>query len=183
MWHIHFRKQNDRTTCTCFPLFTEHVCACRHHTTSQCSSRFSAKYTVDHVTYVSAGRGGTIKSSRYMEDAFSCRYMRSVYFLSTFVTFTVCWPSSYNSINKLRHVLGSVLLGGGAPPTIHFPTGLIPLLGCNTQQRTPTRRSSCVNQSQACSFSQHKKVYSGARRVPRMLKRKNKSPNQELRGS
>ena len=122
----------------------------------QASSCFSTKYTVDHVTYVSKGAGGTTNSSRYMEDAFPCGYMRSVYFLCSFVTFTVCWPSSHNSSSKLRQMLLSVLLGGGGPPAIPSPTGFIPFCGCSTQQCTPTWRRSCDHQGHAIPFSHSK---------------------------
>ena len=140
-----------KTTCSVRTQCTYLLLHCRM--APQASSDFSTKYTVDQVTYVSGGAGGTTNSSRYRHAAFPCGYMRSVYFLCSFVTFTICCPSSHNSSNKLRQMLPSVILGGGAPPAIPSPTGLIPLRGCSTQQCTPAWRRSCDHQSQAFSNS------------------------------
>jgi hypothetical protein len=153
-WHLNFPKQNDRAICTRFLLNIQNVHTCRYHTASLASSCFSTTYCMDHVSYVLMGAGDTTDSSRYFEHTFHCRNMRSVYFLCNFVTFTVCCSSSHNSFNKFRQVSHLVLLKGGVLPAIPSLTGLIPLLGCNIQQSTPIRSSSCVQQWQACSFSQ-----------------------------
>jgi hypothetical protein len=119
---------------------------------------------VCHVTYVSEGAGGTTKSSRYMDEEFACGIM---FFLCTFVIFTVCCPSSRNSVNRLRCVSGSALLGGGVPPTIPSATGLLPLRGCSTQQGIPAWRSSCRNIRVTWSSSHHTEGHFGAGTFPR----------------
>ena len=95
-----------------------------------------------------AGCRGVRNSSRYADIAVSSKYIISVFFLCTFVTFTICCPSSHNSINKLWARPSSTLLCASVLPAIPSATGLPPYLGCNTQQYAPTLTNSCVHQSQ-----------------------------------
>ena len=137
------------------PLCEQNARACCQHRAPQSSSGFVSKYMDNHVTYVSAGAGGTTQSSRYTAEPFSSGNMRAVHFLCIFVTFTVCLPSSHSSISKQRQGPPSVRLGAGALPAIPSATGRTPLLGCSTQHRTPTRSSSCFPKCQACASQQN----------------------------
>ena len=80
-------------------------------------------------------------------------------FLCTFVTSTNCFPSSHNSINKLRAMLVSLFGCGGVLPAMPSATSLVPLPGYNTQHCVPHRSNYCGRLAHAQFSQKHKNTH------------------------